>query len=83
MYDHPLSVVERDLLGLVRYPGEACDTLTTNSRYTWVGGPEAGDGGFLTAAEMAYYMGVCGTGGAFAAAQLWLTEARLEKCLVS
>ena len=58
VYGTSFSVAERDRLGLVWYPGDTCATLTSQSAQIWVGGPEAGDGGPVTAVEVAYFMGI-------------------------
>ena len=80
-YLRPLTPVERDALGLVVYPGGTCHTLTTGCRFTWVGGPDAGAGGLVTAAELAGFMCLHASGGAYDCAKTLMTPPRMCACL--
>ena len=52
------TVAERDLLGLVWYPGEVCCTLLSSSAHErWVGGPSS-SGRFVTPSESAAFQGL-------------------------
>ena len=75
----PISLQLRDELGLVLYPGAAGATVTrTCAGSNWVGGESAGAGRFVTAVEVAGFMGIdSGRGGPCDVAQRYYTEYQL------
>ena len=59
MWSCPISVSLRDELGMVLYPGQGGATVTrTCASLNWVGGQSAGLGRFVTATEVAAFMGI-------------------------
>ena len=78
-----VSVELRDSLGMVRYPGEGCPTLTTsNAAYWWVGGSSSVSGRFVSLSEIASYMGLDVRTGSFPAALVVLRERGLSDSLL-
>ena len=78
----PVSLAERDRLGLVTYPGTTCLTLTSDhSCQLWLGGSRAGPGRFISPSELASFMGMDTRGGPYRAAARLLKERTLCRFL--